>query len=909
MTTPGRWKEIDDIFAQALELELSEREDFLTQACGDDEELRQKVDSLLAHDSHESLVGGQAVEEATQLLRPSPHQNLKSENIGPYQVIRSLGAGAMGHVYLAHDKRLKRSVAVKLLSFYDVAEEERVHRFRREALAASALNHPNILTIYEIGEAEGHNFIATEYVAGQTLLALISQGNLSVLTAVDIGIQMAKALSAAHAAGIVHRDIKPANIMVRADGLVKVLDFGIAKYSQPDDKDQEEESLLLTSPGTVIGTASYMSPEQARGNAVDARTDIWSLGVILYEMLAGRRPFEGSSAMEVIAAVIERHPLTFFQHSLNVPDSLERIVFKCLQKDRASRYASANDVQADLSDLSKRLEFASETEHHAAELKQGSEGTRPEAGGSVGGEAATPSLTSGSTSPEDLPRETRAQNDKTGLDEPKTRRYFLGAGVLGLLFLVVAGLIYRSNIIPAPAIESIAVIPFKNESGSSDVEYLSDGMTDMLITSLSQLPKLSVKARSSVFRYKGKEASPPQVGQELNVQAVLTGRLVQYGNDLALHIELVDVKTETALWSEDYSRSMTNLATLQVEVARDVSQKLRARLSGAEELKVARNYTDNAEAYQLYLKGRFHVSKLTPPDLQRGIAYYNQALQLDPNYALAYVGISDAYRALALGAEVAPIEVFPRSREAAQKALTIDVGLPEAHTALGANIFWFDWNWSEAENQYKQAIQLNPNSADTHLLYAHLLSNSGRHSETLLEIKRARELDPFNPFLNALAGQFLLHAGKPDDALARLSDTFELAPNFWLPHAFAASAYIEKGMFPEAVAEARRAGALSSGQTISIAFEGYALAKSGKRDEALAALASLLKRSKERFVPPYHIAMVYNGLGDADQALAWLERGLEQRDPKMTFLKVDSKWNNLRGDKRFENIMRQIGFN
>jgi TolB-like protein/Flp pilus assembly protein TadD len=1373
MTTPERWKEIDRIFSAAVELKPDERLTFLDQACGADDELRKEVELMLAHDLPQSLVGARAIEEATQLLAPNSPQKLQNENIGPYQVIKSLGAGAMGHVYLAHDKRLKRSVAVKLLSFYDVTEEERIRRFRREAFAASALNHPNILTIYEIGEADGQHFIATEFVDGQTLQSLIDKGAVSNVKAVDIAIQVAKALAAAHAAGIIHRDIKPANIMLRADGLVKVLDFGIAKYTEADGEDQDEAH-LLTTPGTVIGTAAYMSPEQARGNPIDSRTDIWSLGVILYELIAGRRPFAGATAMDVMSGVLERRPPTFSDHNLRVPAALERVVFRALEKDRDARYSSANEVLTDLNTSAKTLEVAPQGERHTPPNKQVPGAVQKEASGSIAvlpfvnmsadpeneyfcdglseqllnaltkiedlkvaartstfsfkgkdvtvsgigralnvtsvlegsvrksgnrlrinvklikaadgyhlwseqydrelqdifdvqdeialavvdslkvkllgkekaavlkrytenveayqlylkgryywwktepeefakglnyferaleadasyalsycglnsyygfgaawgmvppnvgwpkalaanakalelddtlaevhnnlggqlmvyrrnpaaaeeeisralelnprfqeahylysfflltkgrfgeaiaeakvaleldpfslrlnhnlgnsyyiarrfdeaisqyqqaveldaknpslheslgdafeqnalydeavaewqsaialsndtdgailfgkdysengfahavkllaqkklqrlnerlergeyiaaihfarvyvrlgeteqafawlekaceernvfplllhadpfydslrpdprfatllrrfslsgddgtathaiGEAETSTPASGSTASEVLPRRTKAQNEQTRQDKPKTRRYFLGAGVLGLLVLVFAGLIYWSYANQHPAIESIAVMPFKNESGNGDVEYLSDGMTDMLITSLSQLPNLSVKARSSVFRYKGKETSPQQVGKELNVQAVLTGRLVQRGNDLTLHIELVDVQTETALFGGDYNRSMTNLATLQGEIARDVSQKLRARLSGAEAQKVTKDYTANAEAYQLYLKGRFHVFKLTPPEVQQGIAYLQQAIQLDPNYALAYVGISEAYRSLALGAEMTPTEFLPKSRDAAQKALSIDDGLAEAHTALGTTIFWHDWNWNEAENQYKRALDLNPNSADTHLFYAHLLSNTGRHAESLAEIKRARELDPFNPFFNALAGQFLLHAGKPDEALARLRDTFELAPGFWLPHAFAASVYIDKGMFPEAIAEARRAGELSNGQTISVAYEGYALAKSGKRDEAQAALASLLKLSKERFVPPYHIALVYNGLGESDEALAWLERGFEQRDPKMAFLKVDPKWNNLRGVARFQDLIRRMG--
>lgn len=897
MTTPTRWQEIDRIFAAALELEPSERAAFLAEACSGDELLRKEVESLLANDIPESLVGGHAVEAATRLLGQRAG-DLTIGRIGRYQIIRPLGAGGMGRVYLGLDEQLNRPVAVKVLSNYGAGEEERMRRFRREALSASALNHPNILTIYEIGEFEGANFITAEFVDGVTLRARMKAEALPTDLVLDIAIQIASALAAAHAAGIIHRDIKSENVMVRADGLVKVLDFGIAKFTQADDS--EKKDLVETRPGSIIGTAAYMSPEQARGVLIDTRSDIWSLGVILYEMVAGHQPFLGNTPADVIAAILERQPPPLPTHSSVALESLEGIVFKALQKERENRYQTAGELLTDLRQLRQSPELVGHEQRLDSRKSSALQG----------GIAGAPlELKNGA-----LPRRTSEGVGTTA----SSAEYLVGRikhhklAVLAVLVMLMTGagfVAYRSLLSNnTQPIESIAVMPFVNQSGNGEVEYLSDGMTDMLITSLSQLPKLSVKARGSVFRYKGKDAPAQQIGKELNVQAILNGRVVQRGNDLTLHIELVDVLTETALWSADYNRSMTNLTTLQGEIARDVAQKLRARLSGPEAQKVTKDYTANAEAYQLYLKGRFHVFKLTPPEVQQGIAYYQQAIQLDPNYALAYVGISEAYRSLALGAEVTPSEVLPKSRDAAQKALSIDDGLSEAHTALGTTIFWYDWNWNEAESQYKRALELNPNSADTHLFYAHLLSNTGRHSESLAEIKRARELDPFNPFLNALAGQFLLHAGKPDEALGRLRDTFELAPGFWLPHVFAASAYIDKGMFPEAIAEARRAGELSDGQTISVVFAGYALAKSGKRDEAQAALASLLKRSKERFVPPTHIAMLYNGLGEHDEALAWLERGYEQRDPKMTFLKVEQKWSNLRADPRFQDLMKRVGF-
>jgi serine/threonine protein kinase/Tfp pilus assembly protein PilF len=888
-------QEIDAIFAAALDREPAERAAFLDDACDGDEVLRREVESLLANDIPESLVEGYAVQEATRLLKKKAGE-LTSVRIGRYQIIRSLGVGGMGRVYLGLDEQLNRQVAVKLLSNYDGAEEERMRRFRQEALAASALNHPNILTIYEIGEYEGANFITAEFVDGMTLRARMAAGALPLNLALDIAIQTASALSAAHNSGIVHRDIKPENVMVRADGLVKVLDFGIAKFTQAEGN--EEKDLVETMPGMIIGTVAYMSPEQARGVSVDTRTDIWSLGVILYEMVAQRLPFWGNTPADVIAAVLERQPLPLSAHNPLASESLAQIVFNALQKERENRYQTAAELLTDLKQLKQKLEQAgdpgrSESEQKAADARTGIVAT---------GQPNTGSVLQASTTG-DGP--TTTSSAEYVVDRIKHHKYAVLAVLVGLL--VMAGFLAYRPFVQRSQIESIAVMPFVNEGGTSEVEYLSDGMTESLINGLSRLPNLSVKARSSVFRYKGKDVDPQRIASELSVQAILNGRVVQRGDNLTLYLSLVDARDGNQLWGEQYDRKVADLVSLQREIARDVSQKLRSRLSGAEEQKVTKDYTANTEAYQLYLKGRFNVFKLTPPEVKAGILYFQQAIQLDPNYALAYVGLADAYRSLGLGAEMSPTEFLPKSKAAAQRALEIDDSLAEAHTALGMTMFWYDWNWSAVENQFKRALELNPNSAETHQFYAHLLSNTGRHAEALAEIKRARELDPYSPFLNTLEGQFLLHAGKPDEALVRLRETFELAPSFWFPHLFASSAYIEKGMFVEAISEARRATELSSAQTVSAANEGYALAKLGKYEEARIVLDRLLKLSKERFVPPYHIAFLYNGLGQRNEAFAWLERGFEQRDPKMTFLKVEPKWNNLRDDPRFVDLMRRVG--
>jgi serine/threonine-protein kinase len=897
MTTPERWEEIDRIFAAALEREPGERAQFLSEACLGDQDLRKEVESLLAYDSGQSLVGNSAVEHATRLLMKFQTLDLGNQTIGPYKIIKSLGCGGMGQVYLGHDTRLNRPVAVKLLSFYEAAENERVRRFQQEALAVSALNHPNILTIYEIFELNGQSFIVTEFVEGQTLHTRIQQGVVAVEDALEIAIHVANALAAAHTAGIAHRDIKPANIMLRPDGLVKVLDFGVAKYIQSESGD-ERETMIQTKPGAVVGTVAYMSPEQARGIGVDARTDLWSLGVILFEMVSARRPFNGETSLDVMSAVIERNPPSFAELGITVPELYQRIVLKLLQKVPDERYQSANELLTDLKELKKSRELGI----HQPGLKALSSKRLFHA---EDGEAKT-AVAAGVQIDANKTEVTRGE--RTTRQRISSNRTLVIASLLVAALAAVSVFAYWSYTHRSLVAKSIAVLPFRNESGDSDLEYLSDGMTDSLINSLSQLPQVTVKAHNSVFRYKNLDIDPQRVGSELSVEAILNGRVVQHGDNLTVYLWLVDARNGNQLWGEQYDRKIPDLLTLQREIARDVSEKLRLRLSGTDAQRISKDYTANAEAYQLYLRGQFHVSKLTLPDVQQGISYFEKAIQLDPNYALAYVGLSRANRSMALGNEMPSREYLEKSQAAALKALSLDEGLSEAHTALGSTLFWLDRNWAAAENQLHRALELNPNSANAHLFYAHLLSNTGRHREALEMINRARQLDPLSPFLGALEGQFLVHAGRSDEALMKLKDTFALAPDFWFPHLFAASAYIEKGMYSEAVREAQLATELSRFQTISAAHEGYALAKMGRRDEAREVLKKLLKLNEQRFVPPYHIALVYNALGEQEEMFKWLERSLEAGDAKLTFLKVDPKWNNVRDDPRFRELLRRVGF-
>jgi serine/threonine-protein kinase len=830
-----------------------------------------------------------------------------STQLDRYEIRSQIGAGGMGEVYLAQDIRLERTVALKVLPADVAADRQRMQRFIQEAKAASGLNHPNILTVYEIGQARLTHFIATEYIDGKTLRQILGARRIEMAEVLDLSSQIASALSAAHAAGIIHRDIKPENIMVRHDGIVKVLDFGLAKLSdrahpeQAVDAEAATAVLVQTEPGVVMGTAAYMSPEQARGKGVDARTDIFSLGAVIYEMLSGRAPFAGETAADIIGALIHKEPQPLSNLVSNMPAELQHIVSKALRKDPDERYQTVKSLLVDLKTFKQELDFSAKLERSVSpESKEAA--TKNSAQSATATAAIENSATQAVTA-----RPTSSAEYLIGGIKQRKR----SIAVLAVLLLAAIGFgywFYTNRSSSTARIESLAVMPFANASGNSDVEYLSDGITESLINSLSQLPNLSVKARSSVFRYKSREVEPQQVAKELSVQAILTGRLVQRGDDLALYLSLVDAHTGNQLWGEQYNRKLTDLVSLQSEIARDVSSKLRARLSGADERKLAKNYTENVEAYQLYLKGRYYLARLRPGETQKGISHLQQAIAIDPDYALAYVGLANAYRALALSGDIPPGEVFPKAKAAAQKAVELDDSLAEAHAVLGFTISWYDWDWAAAENHFKRALELNQNSADVHWVYAGSISNLGRHAEALAEIKRARELDPLNLIINATEGLILIHAGRTDEGLAVLQKTSELDPTYWLAHLFASSAYIEKGMFAEAVTEARRARELSGVSSQPIAYAGYALAKSDKEGEARAELDELLKLSTQRYVPPYHIAFLYNGLNERDKTLAWLERGYEQRDPKMVFLKVDPRWNNLRDDLRFKDLLRRMGF-
>lgn len=892
----ARWPQVKEILNLALERPPDERRDFLDRACAGDDSLRREVEILLSSaEKVGSFMEQAAIGKVAEMFGSKDENNLKiGERLNHYEILSYIGAGGMGEIYLAEDTRLDRRVAVKILNEKFSRDEPNLRRFIREAKAASALNHPNILVVHEIGEAGAVHYIVSELVEGKTLRGILNQSALELPEILDISIQIASALTAAHASGIVHRDIKPENVMVRPDGYAKVLDFGLAKLveQKPIGLEQSTVRQNETEKGVILGTVNYMSPEQAQGARVDARSDVFSFGAVLYEMIAGRTPFGADSMSETLANLINAEPLPLSRFAVNVPGEFQRIVSKMLKKDKDERYQTMKDILTDLKSLRETLAFDRRLEqsHPPGDTK------------------ATVNLPEASTAGEPN-NQTRGTNN--ALTRQIKRHKPLAAFVLIALIVGAVGFGYYflspgNTSLSATSKKSLAVLPFVNASQNPDAEYLSDGITESIINNLSQIGSLRVMSKNSAFRFKQNQTDTRNIASLLGVETLVTGDIRQVGNRLVINVRLIDASDDSQIWGNQYVSSSADIIKTQTEIAQAVAQNLRLKLNSSERQRLAKNYTENNEAYQLYLRGRFHIFRLTPPEVTKGISYFQRAIEIDPNYALAYTGISDGYRSLALGAEMPPNESLSKSKAAANKAIEIDETLTEGYVSLGSNAFW-QWDWNAAENHYKRALELNPNNADLHLFYAHLLSNTGRHAEAIAEVTLARQFDPLFPFGNALEGQFLLHAGRTDEALDRLKKTFDLEPNFWIAHLFASSAYIEKGMYEEAVAEARKASELSPFQTISAAHEAYALAKSGKPGEARIVLNRLLKLSGERFVPPYHLALIYNGLGEKDETFAWLERAYQEHDPKMAFLKVEPKWNNLRGEPRFQDLMRRMG--
>jgi TolB-like protein/Flp pilus assembly protein TadD/tRNA A-37 threonylcarbamoyl transferase component Bud32 len=787
------------------------------------------------------------------------------ETVTHHKILDKLGEGGMGVVYRAVDTRLGRQVAVKFLSPKLAQDGFALERFQREARAASSLNHPHICAIYDIGRHEGQPFLVMELLEGRTLRARIGNAPLPVETLVELASQIADALDAAHSVGIIHRDIKAANIFVTDHGQIKILDFGLAKLvstASASGVDGYADTAItataaphMTTTGQTLGTLSYMSPEQTRGEELDARSDLFSFGVVLYDMATGREPFRGRTAAMITDAILHETPKPPSELNPHLPPEVDQIVAKALEKDRELRYQSAADMRADL----KRL-------------RRESGATRAAAG------------------PSRAPARTIER-----------RTVLVGIGAVVIAAASVAGFLrWRST---GAALDSVAVLPFATTTGSADTEYLTDGITESLINGLSQLSGLHVSARSVVFRYKGRDVDAVKAGHDLGVKAVVTGRVAVRGDRLVIRAELMNVGDGTQVWGDQYNRPAADLLDVQDDIAREILGTLRVRLSGAEKAKATKRYTDNPEAYQLYLQGRYHWNKGTIAGYKRAIEYYQQAITKDAKYALAYAGLADSY--LSLGSYY--VEALSEAKAAASEAVTLDPSLAEAHVAAGHIKLWLDWDWPAAEHEFTTGIALDPNSALAHDQYAAYLATLGRIAEAIAEAKRAQGLDPLSPIVNSHLGWLLLSAGQVDDATAQFRKTLEFDPDSVSAHQGLGESSAVAGRAAEAIAELQRAYALSEQSPVVLGDLGGAFARQHRTADAARTLGDLKTRSGREYVPASSFATIYAALGDKPNALQWLEKGFDEHDFSLAELRMSPSLASLRDEPRFQALITKVG--
>jgi serine/threonine protein kinase/tetratricopeptide (TPR) repeat protein len=841
-----------------------------------------------------------------------------NQKFGRYVILSQIGTGGMGEVYLARDNTLNRKVALKILPEKFAVDGDLLRRFEREAETTSALNHPNILTVYEFGKADGLHFITTEFVDGETLRDKLKRERMGLTEILNIAEQTASALAAAHSAGIIHRDIKPENIMLREDGLVKVLDFGLAKFVEKGegehDPNAETQPYLHTQPGTVMGTVFYMSPEQARGKHLDERADVWSLGVILYEMTTAHLPFEGETASDVIASVLKSNLVPIFHYKKDLPREIGNIITKCLRKNPKERYQKMSDLLSEIKNFRQELEF----------------------------EKKKFSTISQTLKPVDFRTQSSIQSphfetkiDVAGASKipEKTKKY--GSTVLITLVLIFSALwviwiketggsfylilpvllvaatafVYFTYSTFFPRVKnedyrSIAVLPFENSGGDAEMEYLSEGISESLINNLSQLSDIKVIARSSSFKYKYNTDNPREIAKTLSVATILTGWVMRRGENLQISVELINGRDNTQIWGEQYSRRADDLLGIQSDISREIADKLHPRLTLSEKKQLVSHETTNSVAYELLLKGRFYRAKGGTESRKKAVEYFNEAITTDPNYALAYAELSFTYRILVGSGSLDPKEFTPKAEAAALKSLELDETLADAHFAL-AFLKMNSWEWSQAEFEFKRSIELNPNLARAYIGYAGYLSRMGRHDEAIGEIKLAKELDPLSPIVNGNFGIILYFAGRFEHAIKILQETLEFDPNFSFAHLYLGYNYSAKEMFREAIESYQKAFSLGQETPSNQIYLGAAYAGAGEKAKAREILQKL--ETGESYVSPAELAVLYTALGDREQAFASLEKAFNLHDLQLQYLGTDPAFRSLRDDARFADLLKRIG--
>ena len=791
-----------------------------------------------------------------------------------YRVVEKIGEGGQGTVYKVIDTTLDRPAVIKVLPPDLTDSASNLVRFEREAKLASSLDHPNICTIFGLHKAGEIQFIAMQYVEGRNVREIVDGRPLDLRRALSIAIQVTDALAAAHSRGIVHRDIKARNVMVTRSGTVKVLDFGLAKLIESPQSASSD--LQLTEVGVPYGTSTYAAPEQAQGLRADHRADIFSTGVLLYEMLAGTWPFRGKTALDVRYAVVYHKPKPIAEARGEDSPALRRIqqiLDKALEKAPEDRYQKIEIMRSDLQEVLREIDIDTTAGNTLADA------------------------TSTTTAP-------RLVTTNAFWDTPRK----ITAAALTLLVIVALSLIaFRSNRSAEydSTINSLAVLPFTNSDPNS--EYLSDGITESLIDSLSRVPNLKVKSSSTVFHYKGRETDPKKIGRELGVHALLSGTVSQVGDDLSVSVELIDVRDDSHIWGERYGRKVSEVVALPQQISRDVSQRLRSRADNMDHAQMTRNYSPDSEAYRLFLQGRYNWNKRTVEGLQSGIEYFGKAITRDQDYALAYAGLADCYLLLNVYNVTSADDSYPKAEAASRKALSINESLAEAHTALGFVTYRYHLKWAEAEEHFKKAIALNPNYATGHQWYASYLAASGRLNEAVVEAKAAHDLEPFSLTIYSDYIRGLYYADRLDEAREESLKLLEMDPSFARAHYELGLVLEEEGKLEEAINEFKLGLKQLPDNVLGLTALGHAQARAGKRAEAVKVIGRLKELSKRQYVSPFQTAVIYAGMDERKLALDWLEKSRDERFNWLPFIAVDPVLKNLRTETRFLELLKSLG--